>query len=227
MFSLLMADPAPLLVYVAAYPHGSRRLSVGGERRVCRLPQDQWFINALESESLNLDNLAGDSARFKLMGLVQVAPGSVYCPLQFWSKHAVLQWKCFQKPLDSYTVKIIRHYPHVDPHELFLAKRMKRSGGNSFTRGGSMPISLRSDSGVIWSGDDSTKNVFRVVATGAETILDQAMVSLGISQHDLPVLLVPEPVAHLIMLGKWPELVLLWRWPLLWLLGQQGHYHAT
>ena len=202
--------------YIASYPHGLRRLVVGAGKRVdCRLLAEKWLedLAGHEQVSLSCHDRAVDTVRITIEGLVRISAGSMYTPVQFWSRHAMLMWEYYHRAMDAYTVRVHQCFPHEQPHQLFLATRRKRTGGNSMLSGDAIPITLRSAAGVFYCHDDLSGDRFHNVQTGSLQNTADIVAGSGTDAVDVPVILLPQPIARLAMRGRWPEIVLLGRWP--------------
>jgi hypothetical protein len=177
----------------------------------CVLSPEPWFLNVLGDDVSSLAENA--YAQFYIVGLVRVVPGAVRHILHHWPKEADLLWRYYHQPLDGYTVQIVDRFVASPRRQVFLTKRIKRTGGHTVTMGDSCAITLRGDNGVFECADDLQDMSFQ---DGAElSSIGSLAEKFGTPGVVPQVLLVPEPICNLVFLGKWQHLLLLARWPLL------------
>ena len=120
-----------MLLWLAAYPHRSRRLRIpavdgNGTRRVrLTLPREAWFLQRLQQGSVPCDWSGGPQVRrcSLVIGLVEVSFGmSWHGALTLFSAEVALLRGYFQNPLDAFSMTVSRTLRLQEPVSIFAAE---------------------------------------------------------------------------------------------------------
>ncbi len=220
---------APVVLWVASYSHGARRLRLPGGhgRHIARLPQEAWAEARFREAgvSLEVDSHAAARAQVTVQGLVSLSRVFLRSVLAAWGEEAFYLWEYLGRPQDAFTVHVKEQHRITHPFQIHSRRRLPPSGrardiSNVYT-GEAISITIGGE-GMFFTLDDLVPQVELESSPGNICSGGFVLQRHGVPPEcwgQVPVLLLPEPVSVLLFAGRWRELLLLARWPaatLLW-----------
>jgi len=177
-----METPPPCLVWLAAYPHGARRL--GKRRSAVTLPQLGCFEAMLKAHKVECG--FGYLGRcltnaLDIRGLARLAPRETYTPLWRAGRQAQLLWTYYGKPLDSAVVEVKEAFVMIETRRIHTVLKESRTGGHSVGTGVSTGARVGSR-GICRSAEDLTVGMHasRVGSDGSTTAVENILAAMGI-----------------------------------------------
>ena len=211
-------------IWLCAFPDGALRKHRGAKRRRAVLPATEWLVSALAECGLpalrryrheDFIERGGQPDRFQLVGLAAVAPGTPWIgPLTVWSREALMLREYFGNPGDAYTVSTHETFNLLEPVPL-LQRVAAKDGATARIQAG-IAHALFKPFGLQSRCVGNARGVRRSGAGEQPCTVAEVFVHWGtppVFLTDAPCLLVPQPIADLILRGRRADLVFLARWP--------------
>lgn len=203
-------------LWLCSVPHLYQRQGFGEKRLRLRLPAAPWFERVISENAIEC---SGTRPRdcithpFHLTGLVMLEIGEPYDgPLSAWSRECFLQHEYYLRPLDAFSLRVSAAFKLADAVPVFdkigsrgRVARVQPSDGLFH------PCAFD----VSAAGELVGHEVQRTASTGqpAQQCVSSVLAQWGQREEDFMAVMLVEPLAHLIMLGAWADIVFLARWP--------------
>ena len=216
-------DLNPVAVFVAAYPHGARRMrvpdvSLPGERSKrcwCLLPQEAWLMDACSAIDFSQHRHSKD---VKLCGLIVLRHGEAMHTLMHMSPPLEALFRYYHRPADCFSVHVMDYARLQVEQQLYLMHRAAaKMGDKSHALGEAVSMSITSQ--CVRTADQVAMDSPCVSRDGDMMSLAGFLARKHMTDDALQsarVLLLPEPVCSLVLSNQLRQLLLLRRWCSRW-----------
>ena len=203
--------------WVGAYQHGARRWRSGRDSLTCTLDTggEAWLEDRIHRYCTEFRKRPRrqPAMGLEVLGIIMLQRGSLRAPLTPWDREARILWRYLQRPADAYTM-------FVDEYAYFRNRVDAHASTNTPDENKATHFNLRvGRKGLVYATDNRFHEEAMTTSGREETDGAGFLTRFGVAPEDwskVPVLLLPRPIAELVLQGQWSTLIFLGRWHQPW-----------